>query len=194
MTGTFYREITLDIPANGQTAFNAKGSRIAVLSLSGSVEMQIGSSGQRTDIRAGIGFGLPDFQDFTELRFFETAGSSAQITFAYGQGEILDSRLTISGSINSTQGSTLSTSTPVTLVNGGGATQIIPANSSRISAVLYNNGSNEVWIGDSNVSASGTRGTRLSSDQTIFLDTAAAIFGDNSGGADADISIMELET
>ena len=92
--------------------------------------------------------------------------------------------------IGVTKPTTLNTVTDVTLVHSA-ATQILPADSTRRSALIGNLHTNaDIFrIGDSNVAAD--RGIQLSPGETIEVVTTEAIYGYNPAAAlDQDVSIM----
>ena len=71
----------------------------------------------------------------------------------------------------------------------------IPADTTQREVILQNNGSVDVWFGDTNVAVSTERGTKVQSGDVYILDLTAAVYfvSDTAGKSGATVSLNRLQ-
>ncbi|WP_303674710.1 hypothetical protein [Vampirovibrio chlorellavorus] len=184
--GIAYLEYTGTLTANQIQKVPLAGKSLAILSLSGSLKLQVDSN-ETTNIRAGMTFKLPD--GFEELFFQETAGAAASFTIAVSEGDIFDNRLTVSSTLNTKSGDTLNN--PAAVSVGTGATAIVALDATRNSVEIFNNDTvKTLYIGGAAVTTA--TGRPVLPQTSIALDSGAAIYGISPSGT-IDTRVLELK-
>lgn len=87
----------------------------------------------------------------------------------------------------------IKTAAKVTVTNAAAAAVVLAANTSRVEAIITNIGTDEVYLGDSDVSATNSRGLPLLAGEKIILTVSGAIYGHNNSGSDQDLAISWTE-
>lgn len=140
--------------------------------------------------------GLTPFMEpgevFTRVRIDNTAGASTlTLTYAYGSGDVRDSRATLAGNIDLSKAATL-TSTADVSIAAATTVQVLAANTARREAIITNLAANAetMRVGDSNAGAA--RGVELPPGATIVLTTTAAIHAYNPGAGAESLAVLEV--
>ena len=124
---------------------------------------------------------------FSKIRMRNPSGGPITVQLAYGRGEIVDSRLTVSAPLNLTKATTLDTVADVLCPNLA-ATVVAAALATRRRALIQNvDPVATVRIGDASVTA--TRGLRLGPGERIVFETTEAISVRNDSGSTVPIAV-----
>lgn len=94
-----YKELLIPFAANESHVINRLSNVLTILDVSGGPFQMSINEGEESDIRAGITFKMPENQQMRSIRFRETGGSTGNIRVALADGEIFDSRSSVSGNI-----------------------------------------------------------------------------------------------
>ena len=188
---TGYKEYRAIIDAGNidEKAVSATAFRILSITSNADVEVTI-NRGVEYTLKAGLGFR----DDKTEIRHIQlrNAGTS-QITveYAIGNGDIWDSRLSLSGVISVLNVSDEIDSPVAISCSDTVATLASDANAKEV--IIQNNGTENVWFGDSNVDPATMRGTLLEPGDTMVMDCNAEISFKCDTGETTTVSVNRLK-
>lgn len=215
-TTVAYQSQAYALAANGTLDIYLPSAAIVrILDVIGSGTLAVGfQDEQPTQSSAGIGFKAPvdpvtgQVQPFTKMTIKEIGGLAlTTVRIAYSSGEILDSRLSVSGTLNvnlaaSSVAQTVSNVTGAAIRTWSGATMSAPSNISVTTAsttlLASSTTRRRAWIQslDTNtvdVFVSGgtatTNGLQLKPGQTMLFENGAAIAGIVSSGT-ANVRVL----
>lgn len=183
---------SITLAANTGREVNIVGNFLRVLATSGSVDIfvQIGD-GRETQIPAGLGVDLPEGEKFSKVRFRNSEGSQVVVQYAIGNGKILDDRTTFTGTVNTLEAVSNTLATPAAIsvpTTAPGAAQVAAASTTR-EVWVQNNGSFDLWVGDSNVDGANNRGVKIiPGGLAVFVTSAALYMRANGGTTTASVS------
>jgi len=155
--GSYYQKVSMTLAAGESRPFAAYGSKLKLLSnsISTSPKIIIGSETEQ-EIDAGIGIKLSD-DNFNSLRFKNPhATDSMTITFSVASGDVDDSRLVLSGTVNIHSSDTAQSGTFGNDVTTGTASKVVDKTNTTNGWRVFadNNNSDVVYLGfDNTVSA-----------------------------------------
>lgn len=171
---------------------NIQGNFFRVLSTTGSADIlvQIGS-GRETPVPAGLGVDLPEGEKFDKIRFRNSEGSQVVVQYAIGNGKILDDRSTFTGTVNTLEAVSNTLATPASIsvpTTAPGSPQVAASTTTR-EVWVQNNGSFDLWVGDSNVDGANNRGVKIiPGGLAVFVTSAALYMRANGGTTTASVS------
>lgn len=93
-----YREIDIALGANGQYRLNRTCENVAIINMTGEVELSINDA-EFSVVRGGIIYKMPNDRKITSMVFRERLGATATITVATGDGTIQDNRASFAGNL-----------------------------------------------------------------------------------------------
>lgn len=149
-----YQEFTYTIPAGQYQRVNYVTDNFVLLETTAqnSLEVNFGGSMNQTNFTTGIQYRLTEAVPYVQLH--NKGNSAVTVHFALGVGEVRDNRLSLTGTINTTETYTSVTVQQITLTSGanaiGGAQRKI---------LLQNTGNANIYVGASNgfeISPSGS--------------------------------------
>lgn len=186
-----YQEFDRTITAGNYAEILLPAAFVAILESSASgdnLEIEfIGDAPQpRTPIRAGIGVLVPDF-GLTKMRFWNAGASSIDIKIAVSDSIISDNRLTFTTALPVKGGTGRETVAASTVTTSSGV--LIAENTNRTSLLVQNNGTVDIWVGDSNVAL--TRGTKVKPDGVFETASSAALYAIADGSSNTAINLHE---
>jgi len=173
-----YREFPISFTANGTHTINMLAETLAIIEVTGSLEMVLGQN-PRTHVRAGMIIDAAKFENFKQVQFFETQGAPASIIVSLSNGGIQDNRLAVSGALDISKSSTIDPIPDITLA-AGVATQIAPADANRRELAFTNRTGADMRYADAGVLVNS--GDILEDGQKMILETTAAVFGFSTSG------------
>lgn len=184
-----YREFTYVVPAGTRQRIFYSTTYFRIMSLTlNTLSVNFAGTTDTTIVGAGIGIKMKAAVPYVDL--INTGGADLTVTVALGCVEINDSRLNLTGSVNSVivSGATLVTVADVTLTHGV-ATKIITGNANNKSVIISNllASAAVIRVGDLNVTA--TRGAEVPIGGSITLDCSADIWGFNNTGGDFGVGV-----
>lgn len=198
---TIYQRFTYSIAAGAAIDVNCYGRFITILANSITTDPHLSIGGQvEYQIPAGISIDLaqdntdPRNNIYTTLRFRNSSNAIMVLDFAISSGRIYDNRVIISTT------TTLNTnSTPDTLASPAaaavsdvvGAAKIAAAGANR-EYILQNNGANDIWVGDANISAATSRGIKIAPNTGLTLTTGGAVYAVCAAGLTSTLSIIVM--
>jgi hypothetical protein len=184
-----YQEFTYTIPVSGYVDVLQVFNYFRVLSLDVStLSIQVGQNGLVTKY-TGAGVGVNFDNTYDRIRLINNGGAPITLTIAIAIGDINDDRLNVSGTINTNAiSNSVLTTTADVVVGAAALTALKAANTSRKGIILTNVGANVIRIGDS-VNTGAARGAPLLANQSITLETTAAVSGFSTLGT--TIAILE---
>ncbi len=185
-----FRIYTVTVPANDRVTIHASGAYVVALSATGSFDLGF-ENGPFTPFLSGLKVQLPPGEKFKTVRLRDTSGNANIIQLGIGFGDLTDARLNLSGKISVSVSQNIATVADVALA-AGAATQIVAANAGRRAVIVKNLATNlqTMRIGDAAVGAA--RGVELAPGEAIVIDSGAAIYGYNPGGAAESVSVLEV--
>jgi hypothetical protein len=174
-----YLKRTATVSAGGVPfVINQSCRFFAVLNVTGSVRISFDND-EATDIAGGIQIKAEDGRVFNTITFFSDAGATVEYALAYG--EIFDSRLTVSGSINLTAGQSIITYSGSAITHnqrtiGTSSTTIDASDTTRRAITIKADPANiePVFIGSVPTLATGFR---LDPGESMTLNTTAGLAG-----------------
>ena len=130
---------------------------------------------------------------FAKVRIINTHTAAQAIRLGFGAGGINDSRLSLTGAVNTRpQGAEiLSTGAPVIAADAA-TTQLAAENTARREIVMVNDGSGKIYVGGDSGAAAG-EGLPVEAGQSITLDTTAAVYARNDTGGAINVAVAEIE-
>lgn len=189
------------LAANAIKSFNVVGRFLTILSTTGAADIyvQIGDANEQ-QIPAGLSIELPEGEEFTKLRFRNSEGSSITLKFSVSNGRVFDNRNVISGTVTTTisgtaatletLANTISTPASVSVATTAPGSPQVAASSTNREVHVQNNGSFDLWWGDSNVDGANNRGQKIiPGGKEIIAGTFAIYFRANGGTTTASIAI-----
>lgn len=188
----FYSETTLTLAAGARNEIYVVYDYFRVLALTGSGLQVIFGDNQFQTPFTGAGVGLKLSDVVQRLTLVNTSGADITMTYAVAIGNVSDDRLTVSGTINTSEVSpaTLPTTADVTVLTTA-TTQVLAANTARKEAFISNptvNGS-VLRVGDASTGAA--RGVEIPIGGTLVLTTTAAIFIYNPKASSIVVGLAE---
>lgn len=195
---TFFDSYVFTIPANSSYRLNSYNSFITLLSNSGISPVIVGIGGHaRARLLTGLSVELPPDERFSYIEFENITAAPITIEVALSSGRIYDSRLVLSGVVNVTDTANQIETPAALAVPNADANP--PTNAVNLAAdadnkevIVQNNGSFDVWFGDSDVNPAANKGTKLEPGDIFILTLTSAIYFVGNGGA-STISINKLQ-
>lgn len=190
-TATTYATRSFTVPANGSVEFVRTASFLTVLDASAAFEISF-DNGPRSAMEAGLTLRTQD--DFQRVEIINTTGSVLTVKVGLGRGDVRDSRLTLSGSIQAdiVAPDVLTTGAPVAAANAA-VTLLAAADANRreVLAVVDLSAGGAVYIGGDAAAAAG-EGLPVQPGQSLTLTTSAAVYVRNDTGAAVNVSKAEF--
>lgn len=150
---------------------------------------------------AGTGYSYPDYAPIRNLRVYNGDAGAQTVTFYYGSGSFLDTRVTLAGSLsvniltNAPSNQTFSTAVDFSCAAGANTSIISPASTARYTVILTNlDPAITIRVGPSVGGATATRGIPLRPNEKMFLDTGSGINVFNPGGTAVTLSYASIST
>lgn len=190
MTNKTFRIYTVTIAAGDSVPIHASGAYVVALSATGSFALAF-DGGPFTPFLAGLKVQLAHSETFKTVRIKDTSGNPNTIMLGLGFGDLTDARLNLSGAITIAGSQNIATVADVALA-AGVATQIVAANVARRAVVVKNLAGNLQTMRIGDAVAGAARGLELAPGETISIDSGAAVYGYNPGGAAESVSVMEV--
>jgi hypothetical protein len=197
MDKTLYQYFSKTIAAGAIYVVETNCNFLYLISNSVSTAIKIRLNGQSEyDFPAGLAITLKDPANpgidnpVTQIIFRNPDASSATIAFAISDGKLENNNLQLSGSVTADFTATDIDSGTATATTTAAAVSIA-TDSAQKEIVLYNNGANTVWVGDSSVDGAAGIGTPILPGDTLILSTTAAVFL-HAIGANSQISFNRL--
>lgn len=194
MAGISYQVIEHDIVAGGFQDIDLNSSFVRVLtSTAGGDNLQvelIGNNPQpRTPIYAGIAFLVADYKQ-TRLRFWNLSGATITVAVAISDSIIYDDRLTFTSALPIKGGTTRETVAASSVTTS--AAVLVAQNDDRTSLLVQNNGTVDIWVGDSNVAVG--RGTKVVAGAVFETASSAALYAIANGATNSSVNTHEEGT
>ena len=161
-----YQEFTYTIPAGQYQRVNYVTDNFVLLDTTAqnSLEVNFGGAMNQTNFTTGIQYKLDSVVPYVQL--YNKGNAAVTVHFALGVGNVRDNRLSLTGTITSSETYTSFTVERITLTSGanaiGGAQRKI---------VVQNTGNNDVFVGASNgflISPSGSMEIPLDGSVNIY--------------------------
>ncbi len=190
MTNKAFRIYTVTVAGNDSETLHVSGAYVVALSATGGFDLAFGD-GPFTPFLAGLKVQLAEGETFKTLRVRDTTGNPNTIMVGVGFGDLTDARLNLSGSISITGSQNIASVADVALA-AGATTQIVAANVARRSVIIKNLAANTQTMRIGDAAAGAARGVELAPGETIVIDSGAAIYGYNPGGAAESVSVVEV--
>ncbi len=151
---------------------------------------------------AGTGYSYPDYAPVRQLRVTNGDAGAQTITFYYGTGSFLDTRVTLSGSIAVTS----TTAAPVYVSNASTTivtaadvavaatttTQIVAANAANRTVIISNLAANGTVIRVGDASTGAARGIEVPAGGSASLDTKDAVYVYNPKASGINIGNLQF--
>lgn len=188
---TLYSDYELTLTAGEFRPLQAHGRYFKLNSNSVTDELLISIDGQQEQkFPAGRTIELPESDNFIEIGLRNPAGTSADIRLAISNGKIKDDSSEITGVVVvNSGGDTIETPAKYAAATAAPGVAAIAAASANREYFIQNHGSFDVWAGDSAVDGANTRGLKIAPNETLVLNTSAAVYLRADGGA-SDCSIL----
>lgn len=182
---TVYQFYRRTIGAGATETLNVSGSFLEVLTTTGAANIRISiDNSDMQELPSGVSLKLPEGEAFTQLQFYNSELVGVVIELAISAGDLKDSRLVLTATINTKiTSNTFTTPAALAVAAAAPGAAAIAADSTRYEAILTNVGANPVWAGDANVDGANNRGILIAVNQTVVLTTEAAIWLRSTGGA-----------
>lgn len=190
MSGDFgFQDYSIPLAAGGSFTLSAVGNFVKCKSVGATIKLRIGD-GPQVNLYSGRSFRMPAGLSFDRLEFMNDSGGSVTAVIDVCQGEIYDDPV-LTGDISIAPAAAISTAADVS-ITAASTVQVVAGNSSRRAVVVGNLSVNTqvMRIGDSNAGAA--RGAELSPGEKVTLETTAAVYAYNPGGAAESLSVMEI--
>lgn len=167
-----YKTNNYTIPANGQIAIERRADLLTCLEADADFVIRF-NDGSKSDFMAGLTF-EPDGPFENVVLINETATDNV-VKLAWGQGRVRDSRLNISGSINSkSQVPDVLSEVPPINIPAWGTQLVAAANPKRKELFIYNDGVSDMFIIGTAVGA--RKGIRLGPGGNAVIETTDAVY------------------
>ncbi len=133
-------------------------------------------------LKAGLQYELEQGDNFDRIVLLNNDASSTTVSIILSNGIVRDNRLTITGSVfsdlleASRPADTIETPAPVTAPASPTAAISIAADADQREIEIQNNGSYDVYVGDSAVAAATGRGIKITPGSSRILSTNAAVY------------------
>lgn len=185
-----YKRIQVTIQPGEQTTINRLASFVTCLAATGAFQVRIDGE-PATDFEKGLTYTPP--AGLQQVEIINTSGTALTVALGFGLGNIQDSRLSISGEINTSEAMPDNfTSGAVKVCPSGAVTPIALANPLRREIVLVSEGAAAVRV-VGNAAAVAGDGLPLGAAQSLTLQTSAAVYVRNDSGASVNVAWAELE-
>jgi len=187
-TDTGLKRIVLPLAANDDLTKYITGQSLLVVSVTGAIQIAPEEQGW-SDLETGDGF--QDFP-FTKVRFRETAGSAASVTFLYGVGKVDYRRLIITGGVVINLGDTIRTPALVA-TTGAIAELLLAADSTRNGVYVANeHATDNMYVGDANIgNDAAKRGRIVEAGNEKFFSGGAALYFRRAAGNNVTARLTE---
>ncbi|MFA5101118.1 MAG: hypothetical protein WC547_09575, partial [Candidatus Omnitrophota bacterium] len=143
-----YRYFTFTLAAGAVQQLGIYGKFIRVLSCSVATNPQMSIQNEGYEIiPAGIAVELPQADDFSYVSFYNSGGVAMTLEVCFSSGIIHDSRLSLSGTVNTSDANLLEQlkgdAAPenwglVAVSSGAGGTEVVASNAARKSVLVTN--------------------------------------------------------
>lgn len=141
----------------------------------------------------GIAVKLPPQEEFSKIRFKQLSGATQSFAFAVTTGEVYDSRLVLSVASLDVNTSSNSVESPAVAAVTDTAAEAVAADSEVRELILQNNGSDDIWLGDSAVAPATSRGYKLEVGTSTVWTVAGAVYARCASGLTSTLSIVKLK-
>jgi hypothetical protein len=190
-TRPYNQEFQITLAAGEVQTVYQIGRSIGVVALAGDVGLSIDDSPESV-MRGGFIYELNEGERFEKLRLHNKGVGAASLTLLISEGTFKDNRFSTIVAIKTYSGDVLTDSPAVNVDDT--VTLIVPADNQRTSLMIQNTDPFvSVWIGAATVDAGALRGIELRGEESITLETTAAVYGQCLTGQDVDVSILEIK-
>lgn len=157
---------------------------------SGPVHLSVDEGG-RQELTAGFAYYAAGANGFSKLEFLNDGAGAIAVRIQYGWGELKDTRLTVSGTVDTREEtpSSLVDLVNVTIPSGAAAT-IAPANANRAVLIVKNLGNETVWLGGAGIASE--RGLPLAPGEKERLRAVGLVRAFNPIGVPVELSCAEI--
>ena len=187
-----YKTFDYVIPAGGAVGVQRDTSQVTCLEASAPFRVKF-DNGPASDFEAGLTYRPPEGFELFEM--INPGAEPITVKIALGKGDIRDARMTLNGEVDSRERApdVLTTGGPKVCPGGGAVTLVAAANELRREIMLVNtSGAVTVWAGG-DPGAGGGHGLPILPNQSLVLQTAAAVYIRHSAGSSVNIAVAELE-
>lgn len=187
MTKTSYKTGSYTIPAQGEIGVNRVADFLTCLSASHKFRVRF-DNGTESDFEAGLTLHDPD--GFTRVEIRNPSDDPLIIHMGFGLGDIRDSRLTLTGTINTQEvAANVFAAHPPLSVAAGAVELVSDRNAARSEIGITNRGANEIWLRGDAVAA--VAGQPVAPGQGVVLSVAAAVYAYNPGAGSVEVAYWE---
>lgn len=195
MQGTTYQSITLVLAAGESRSLVAYGNYFRILdnSISTHPLVRIGGESEQ-EFQAGVGIDLPASSDsFIQIMVRNPALVSMTLKVAIASGKVDDSRLSLTGSVNTIEQpiNTLGSPAAITIDATGTLTA---ADATIRERVLQNNGAKSIWIGATlaTTDPAANRGIKIAAGGSFVLSCCSDFAAKCAAGETSTLSILNI--
>jgi hypothetical protein len=185
-----YATRKVEVSPGGSEEIYREASFITCLGATAPFKLKL-DHGPAFEFEAGISIALAEtFERITIVN--ETAADNV-IRLGLGKGQITDARLVLSGEVATRESTPDVLATGPQVVAGNAAATLVAAsNTSRVEALITNEGAGKVYVAGSAAAGAG-EGLPLEASQTMVLNTTAALYVRNDTGANVNIAVAQVE-
>lgn len=185
-----YATREFEIPAGGSVSTFRQADFLTCLEATAPFRLSFDNA-PRTDFQAGLTYRTAE--GFQRVEIINEGATVLRVTLGFGKGDISDSRLTLGGTLSNAEDmpDTATSGAPVWAANSA-ITLLAAANTFRRELIMVNSGPGTIYIGGDAAAAAG-EGLPLAVEQSLILNTTAAIYARNDSGAFCAVNVMELE-
>ena len=192
MTKPTFRTYDVIVEPGATDVINRAASFLSCLEASHRFQIMF-DDGTACDFEQGLTF--RQGSDFKQVQITNpSATDTLTVKLGLGRGDIRDSRLSLTGQVDSRQKSpdVLGTGAPVTATDAN-TTELAAANPLRREILVVNTSPGAtVYIGGDAGAGQG-QGLPILPSQSLTLETAAAVYARNDSGGDVAVAVAELE-
>lgn len=182
---------TISIAAGAFINKTFEGRLIRCLAADGTLALLIDNTGNPMEFRLGISFACEPGEYFNSFTLKNESGSTVTVTIYYGWGELRDDRISLTGSLATSEVVPTGITTDAVNNLATGTSLDIAADATREMLVIYNDSAaNTVWFR----SQAGTTsaGTPIGPKQVLQIAFAGACRIRNNSGATCDIYVNKI--
>lgn len=191
-----YREYFYSLAVGQEQTIHRVATSVACIEASGAFQVAFGD-GSMSNFQQGLRYQAETA--FNKTRIRNNGNAPITVKMALATGNVGDSRLSLTGVVQSTIVAPVQTTeiVPDTLVASGinatpmSRTLMAAADADRVEVILSNLGPSAVFLGGDTVSAG--QGVPLNSGKALTLTTSAAIYAYNQTTTATPISILETK-
>ena len=178
---------TYTIPANGQINIYGVGEFVRCVESDANMELSF-NGGSKTIFGAGIARFTRQGDQYSSFQLYNNSNAPINATVIWGSGNVQDSRLTVTGSLNIDIPANFIAQDDV-VVAANGVTEVVEANSNRKAVYIHSFRDNEETL---RISDENGKGIPLYAGDTAVLETKGAISLYNASGDAQSVAIGEM--